>query len=181
MTVTQPISVEDLRRVSSARWLVPILAAMSAETGSRFGALVRTLQLSRSVLSRHLDLLETFGWIARNPGHGHPLRPEYLLTAEGCLIAAWSAGVVRQRAALGLNPNGLGRWSLPVLAELRGGWRRFSELERSLVPISPRALSLVLVQMADVRLVTRDAGQPLPPYGLTARGRDLATTLLFER
>lgn len=154
---------------------------MSAENGSRFSTLLRTLSLSKSVLSRHLDLLEQYGWITRNPGHGHPLRPEYLLTAKGLPIAAGCETVMRQRIQLGLDRNDLGRWSLPVLADLHGGWLRFSELERRLVPITPRALSLALAQLVKVRLVARRYEGPLSVYGLTARGDEFATTLLFAR
>ena len=180
MAHTGPISAEDLRRVSSGRWFVSILAEMSLSGGSRFGTLHRALGLSRSVLSNHLDLLERFGWIARNPGHGHPLRPEYLLTTKGRIIAAWSARVVEQRDRIGLGPKDLGRWSLPMLFELRGARRRFSELERSLLPITPRALTLAIGQMLDVRLVDR-AADPVPLYGLTPRGTDFAASLQRAR
>jgi DNA-binding HxlR family transcriptional regulator len=159
------------------RWLIPILAAMSGEDGSRFGALVRSLGLSRSVLSNHLGLLETFGWVARNPGHGHPLRPEYLLTAEGRMIAAWSEQAMAQRRRIGLEPQSLGRWSLPLLFELLDSRRRFSELERGLRPITPRALTLALDQMLDVRLVDRRMRDLTPIYGLTPRGNDFAAIL----
>src|SRR5687768_10779560 len=112
------IPSEDVRRLSSGRWLAPILAIMSADGGSRFGVLVRRLAISRSVLSRHLQALEGFGWIARNPGHGHPLRPEYLLTREGGVVAAWCERLGEQRARFGLGGGGLGRWSLPLLLDL---------------------------------------------------------------
>ena len=62
---------------------MPLLAFMSRESGARFGVLVRQLGVSRSMLSRQIDALETDGWLCRNPGHGHPLRPESLLTESG--------------------------------------------------------------------------------------------------
>ena len=167
--------------MSSARWLIPILALMSAGNGSRFGAIARSLGMSRSVLSRHLDLLESFGWLVHNPGHGHPLRPEYLLTPPGFLVGTWCERVMTERARLGIAPHDLGRWSLPIMAELRGGWRRFSELERELKPITPRALSLALAQMEKVELVARGIDEQPALYGLTERGRDLATKLRLPR
>ena len=167
----------DVRRLSSGRWLAPILAIMSADGGSRFGVLVRRLGVSRSVLSRHLQALEGFGWIARNPGHGHPLRPEYFLTAEGHMIAAWSEQAMAQRRRIGLDPQSLGRCSLPLLFELRDSRRRFSELERGLQPITPRALTLALDQMLDVRLVDRRMRDLTPIYGPTPRGTEFAAIL----
>ena len=173
------IAQTDLVRLSASRWYIPVLAAM--ESGeARFGVLVRRLGISRSALSRCLDSLETLGWLRRNPGHGHPLRPEYLLTAAGRPIAAWSARVVRERTRLGLGTPDLGRWSLPLVFKLESGWKRFSTLEAELDPISPRSLSLTLKQGLGSRLVTRrleDAFPPLPLYGLTGRGRDLAQAL----
>lgn len=163
-----------IRRLSSGRWLMPILAQMSREDGSRFGGLVRALGLSRSVLSGHLVALERFGLIVRNPGHGHPLRPEYLLTDEGVAVAAWCERVMRERTRLGLEPGSLGRWSLPLIGQLHAGWQRFSQLEQMLTPITPRALSLTVQQARGVDLASTDGRL----YGLTVRGQALATVIL---
>ena len=127
------------------------------------------------MLSRHLVALEGFGWIMRNPGHGHPLRPEYLLSGTGAPIAAWCARVMRERARLGLEPEAIGRWSLPLVGQLQAGWQRFSELERALVPITPRALSLTVQQSIAHDLARRSADRRR--YGLTPRGADLASIL----
>ena len=169
------ISNTDLRRLSSGRWLMPILAQMSREDGSRFSVLLRTLAVSRSVLSRHLAVLETFGWIERNPGHGHPLRPEYRLSPSGVAVAAWCDGVMRQRERLGLEHGALGRWTLPLVRELQPGSRRFADLERALAPVTPRALSLTLQQAQGAEL-TRRAGEPRM-YALTRRGAALAAAV----
>lgn len=174
------IAQTDLVRLSASRWFIPVLAAMDESGEARFGVLVRRLGISRSALSRCLDSLGTLGWLCRNPGHGHPLRPEYLLTREGRPLAAWSARIMRERARLGLAAPDLGRWSLPLLMNLERGWKRFSILETELDPISPRSLSLTLKQGLESRLVTRRleyAFPPLPLYGLTGRGQDLAAVL----
>lgn len=171
------VSPDDIRRLSSGRWFIPLLALMSREGGARFGVLARRLGVSRSVLSRHLDALETAGWLDRCPGHGHPLRPEYLLTAPGRAVAAWCEGVMEQRRRLGLEPDELGRWSLPLLLSLDRSWKRFSTLQAELRPVTPRALSLTLKQMLEVRLVDRrleDRFPPLALYGLTLRGQGFA-------
>ena len=171
----------DLVRLCASRWFIPVLAAMDEAGGARFGVLVRKLETSRSVLSRCLDDLERQGWIGRNPGHGHPLRHEYLLTEAGRPLAAWSHRVMKERRKLGLGNPDLGRWSLPLLLRLDHGWKRFSALEAELDPISPRSLSLALKQSMESRLVTRrleDRFPPLPLYGLTKRGQGFAKALL---
>jgi DNA-binding HxlR family transcriptional regulator len=172
---------DDIRRLSSGRWAIPLLAFMSREGGARFGVLVRQLGVSRSMLSRQIDALEKEGWLCRNPGHGHPLRPEYLLTEAGRPIAAWCERVMEQRGRLQLEPDALGRWSLPLLIDLDRSWKRFSTLQAELRPITPRALSMTLKQMLEVRLVERrleDRFPPLPLYGLTGRGQSLARALV---
>ena len=171
----------DLVRLCASRWFIPVLAAMDEAGGARFGVLVRKLEISRSALSRCVDALESQGWICRNPGHGHPLRPEYLLTGPGRPLAAWSRRVMKERERLGLANPDLGRWSLPLLLRLDRGWKRFSVLESELDPISPRSLSLALKQSMDSRLVARrleDRFPPLPLYGLTRRGQGFAQALL---
>ncbi|MGZ8997286.1 MAG: winged helix-turn-helix transcriptional regulator [Allosphingosinicella sp.] len=174
------IAPTDLVQLSASRWFMPVLAVMDETGEARFGVLVRRLNISRSALSRCLDSLQTLGWLGRNPGHGHPLRPEYLLTQAGRPLAAWSARVMRERARLGLATPELGRWSLPLLVHLESGWKRFSMIEAELHPISPRSLSMTLKQGLESRLVTRrleDVFPPLGLYGLTARGRDFAAAL----
>lgn len=174
------IRPEDIRRLSAGRWFIPLLAFMSEEGGARFGVLLRQLGVSRSVLSRHVDALEEAGWLGRNPGHGHPLRPEYLLTEAGRPIAAWCERVMEERRRLGLERDGLGRWSLPLILGLEPDWKRFSTLQAELAPVTPRALSLTLKQMLAVKLVERrleNRFPPLPLYGLSGAGRSFASAL----
>ena len=172
------IAQEDMIRLGAGRWLMPLLAAMAEqEGGARFAVLARRLAASRSVLSRGLDSLEEEGWVSRNPGHGHPLRPEYLLTEAGRPIAAWCARVMEERERLGLETGDLGRWSLPLLHRLDPGRKRFSRLQAELRPITPRALSLTLKHGLAADLVERRLEESFPPlalYSLTPRGRRLA-------
>jgi DNA-binding HxlR family transcriptional regulator len=171
---------EDLRWLVGSRWFVPLLGLASGEDGVRFAALAARLGISRSMLTGVLDQLLRKGWLLRNPGHGHPLRPEYVLTGAGRPVGAWCQRVMAQRLALGLDRNALGRWSLPVLGRLDRRWERFSWLETQLSPISPRSLSLTLKQLLDVRLVERrleDSFPPRPLYGLTGRGQRLARAM----
>ena len=171
---------EELRRLTAGRWLVPLLAHLADEQGSRFAVMLARLGLSRSVLAESLAALQEAGWAIRNPGHGHPLRPEYVLTAAGAPVAAFCQGVMRQREKLGLEPAQLPRWSLPLIARLDGEKARFSALRAGLRPITPRALSLTLKQLLQVELVDRALEDEFPPiaiYGLTGRGRALAAAM----
>lgn len=174
------IGETELRRLTAGRWLVPLMAHLADERGSRFAVMLARLGLSRSVLAASLATLQEAGWLARNPGHGHPLRPEYVLTATGEPVAAFCQGVMAQRERLGLAPGQLPRWSLPLVARLDRGTARFSALRDTLRPVTPRALSLTLKQMLQVDLVDRALEDEFPPiaiYGLTGRGRELAAAM----
>ncbi|HEX8380030.1 MAG TPA: winged helix-turn-helix transcriptional regulator [Allosphingosinicella sp.] len=173
-------SAEDLRWLVGSRWFVPLLALASGEEGVRFAALAARLGISRSMLTGVLDQLLRRGWMTRNPGHGHPLRPEYVLTQAGRPVGAWCERVMEERSRLGLDPGALGRWALPLVARLDRRWERFSWLEAQLSPISPRSLSLGLKQLLDVGLAERRLEESFPPtplYGLTGRGQRLARAM----
>lgn len=174
------IGDDELRRLTAGRWLVPLLAHVGAARGSRFAAMLEQLGLSRSVLAASLTALQEAGWLIRNPGHGHPLRPEYVLTPAGEPVAAFCQGVMAQRERLGLAPGQLPRWSLPLIVRLDAEKARFTALRDALRPVTPRALSLTLKQMLQVDLVDRALADEFPPiaiYGLTGRGRDLAAAM----
>jgi DNA-binding HxlR family transcriptional regulator len=174
------IADADLRRLVAGRWLVPLMAHVGAAQGSRFAAMLAGIGLSRSALAASLALLQEAGWLRRNPGHGHPLRPEYILTAAGEPVAAFCMKVMAQREKLGLEPGQLPRWSLPLISRLGDDRARFSALRASLAPVTPRALSLTLKQMLSVDLIDRALEDEFPPiaiYGLTGRGLRLAEAM----
>ena len=174
------IADADLRTLISGRWLVPLLAHVGEAEGSRFAIMLVSLGLSRSALAASLDQLQQAGWLRRNPGHGHPLRPEYILTGAGEPVAAFCMKVMAEREKLGLEPGQLPRWSLPLIWRLGDDRARFSTLRNALQPVTPRALSLTLKQMLTVNLVDRALEDDFPPiaiYGLTGRGERLAAAM----
>jgi DNA-binding HxlR family transcriptional regulator len=174
------IADADLRMLVAGRWLVPLMAHVGAEEGSRFAVMLARIGLSRSALAASLAYLQEAGWLRRNSGHGHPLRPEYILTPAGEPIAAFCMKVMAQREQLGLDPAQMPRWSLPLISKLGRDRARFSALRASLAPVTPRALSLTLKQMLSVDLIDRALEDEFPPiaiYGLTGRGFRLAEAM----
>src|SRR3546814_2698980 len=65
-----------LVQLSGHRWLVPLLADLASRKGARLVELIHRLGLSRDSLTRTLQAAAAPGWVRRNPGNGHPLRPE---------------------------------------------------------------------------------------------------------
>jgi DNA-binding HxlR family transcriptional regulator len=157
---------------------VPILAELRRARGSRFVALANRLGIGRDSLTRTLAALVEDGLVRRNPGYGHPLRPEYVLSREGERIAAISELLLAELD--GLVDVALRKWSMPVVRSLGGGALRFSELRASLPGVTGRALTLALKELQEAGLVERTVTDDYPPatvYRLTARGRPLARVL----
>jgi DNA-binding HxlR family transcriptional regulator len=162
------MSTESLIALFHHRWAPPALALLDDRAGARFVELQRTLDVGRESLRRALDALIELGYVRRNPGHGHPLRPEYVITAAG----RGSADVARRASEATTRETLLLKWSVPVLAELRDD-RRFSELRAALPGVTPRALALALRDLESVRLVRREVLPTRPPstvYRATRRG-----------
>lgn len=172
--------MEDLVRLSAGRWLMPLLALAGERGGLRFAEAVRRLGLSRGIARSSLDALVEGGWLVRNTGHGHPLRPEYLLTERGRERSRWCERVLLVRDQVGLAPETLTRWTLPLISELAPGEARFSGLKAALRPVSPRALSLTLKSAIGLGLIDRRLEESFPPkpfYALAARGQPLAEAM----
>ena len=138
--------------------------------------LVNHLGVSRDSLKRTLDALIEWRLVRRNPGHGHPLRPEYLLTKRGARLAPWCVRIMDVLRRLDLEDHGLRKWFLPVAIAIRAGHDRFADLKALLPGITSRALTLALKSLQQTRLVRRSVQDGYPPttcYRLTARSEPL--------
>jgi DNA-binding HxlR family transcriptional regulator len=173
VSTTEPAaeSKADLVDLFHHRWAAPALALVAQRGGVRFVEVQRKLGVSRDSLRRSLDALLELGYVRRNEGHGHPLRPEYLVTDEGRAASALADRVSSSPARDTL----LRKWSVPVLASLDEP-RRFSELRTALPGVTPRALALALRDLEDAGLVRREVRPTRPPstvYQATRRARDV--------
>ena len=168
--------MSTLARLVHLRWAVPVLAELHRGGGGRFVNLGHTLGVSRESLRRTLTFLAASGLIERNPGKGHPLRPEYLLTGSGAQLGEPAAALTDLLRDLGATDVGLKKWSLPVLIQLTDE-RRFSQLSGALPDTSNRALTLTLKDLEAAGLVSRTVTTDYPPatvYAATAPGLELA-------
>jgi DNA-binding HxlR family transcriptional regulator len=160
--------------VSRYRWALPILAQLSVSGGSRFVPLANQLGLSRDALRQTLGALIEAGLVMRNPGYGHPSRPEYVLTELGRDIAPTCVELLRNARRQGIEGVLLKKWSMPIVAAL-GTEARYGELRRAL-GVTPRALTLALKELVSRGLVERRVHTGFPPsttYRLTAKSRTL--------
>ncbi|MHC4696987.1 MAG: winged helix-turn-helix transcriptional regulator [Planctomycetota bacterium] len=162
------------------RWAVPILAELHGAGGCKFVTLVNRLGVSRDSLSNTLPALTEAGWVMRNPGYGHPLRPEYILTRSGARLGPWCSRVRKALRRLGIERIGLRKWSLPIAYALTLGKTRFSQLRAIWPDLTPRSLTLALKDLQGAGVVDRLVADGYPPatyYTLTAKGKRLATSL----
>lgn len=170
------MSTNELSTLLHRRWAPAVLAELSATGGTRFVVLVNRLGAGRDTLSQTLAYLISLGLVRRNPGYGHPARPEYLLTDRGAELAPACGRLLELVEERSLADVALRKWSLPVLVELDRP-RRFSELRAALPGASPRALALALKDLQRTGLVERTVTDDYPPavrYDASPRARALA-------
>ena len=159
------------------RWAVPVLAELHAGRGAKFVTLQRRLGASREAMRAALDDLAERGFVARNPGYGHPLRPEYVLTAKGRRHAPACARLVGLLRRLELWRMGLRKWPLLVTLAIRSCGGRFNDLKAGLPGITARALTMALKALQAAGVVERRVTDDYPPraeYCLTRTGSRLA-------
>ena len=149
------MDIEMLVKLTSRAWSLSILAQMDRGVPGRQASLIAATGAGRTAFRQSLDHLIGLGLIERNPGYGHPLRPEFRLTARGSVIAATANRVetlVRQASEQRLLRRA---WSLPVLGASREP-RYFGEIKSQLSPITDRALSQSLKLLESRRWLQRE-------------------------
>jgi DNA-binding HxlR family transcriptional regulator len=170
-------SLEDLIALGRNRWLAPMLVDLASHRGARFVELLHRLDLPRDSLVRTLEAAKVVGWVMPNPGHGHPMRPEYILTEEGMRLAGAAVAIQSAQKAAGIASEALTRWSLPLMRVIDHGEHRFNGVARALPQATPRAISLGLHGLSEIQLIRRSLVEGRPPatnYSLTETGILLA-------
>lgn len=162
------------------KWSAGILAELARTGGTRVVVLRSRLGASPQALASALEHLVQMGLVAPNPGYGHPLRPEYVLTPEGQAAAAACARITSSTQRLGLPELPGFKWHLPILWTIGQEPMRFREIARRASPITDRALSQSLTLLTENQLVRATLLEVRPPasvYGPTRRARALVNAL----
>lgn len=152
--------------ITSKAWALPILAKLHDGIPARQAALLLATGATRTAFRQSIDHLISIGLIERNPGFGHPLRPEFRLTQSGQVAAEMADEILSdlENEALVLLRRS---WTLPVLTTLRKP-QQFATIKRSLGAISDRALSQSLRGMESRQWIKRqvdiEARPPRPIY-----------------
>ncbi len=170
------MDINFLVNITSRAWALPILAQLHAGVPGRQAPLLSATGAGRTAFAQSMTHLIAIGLIERNPGYGHPLRPEFRLTQMGqsaAKLASQIALVSKEEEQDLLRRT----WTLPVLASLHTP-RHFIELKRDLSPITDRALSQSLKTMEARNWVRRQVDeQTRPPrsrYSAVQTGRKIS-------
>lgn len=173
------MDISTLVKLSSKAWSLTILSLLHAGLAGRQAPLLAASGASRTALAQSLEHLVELGLLERNPGHGHPLRPEFRLTEAGRVAGRLAQDVI---SATGTENLFVVRraWTLPVLATL-GAPRRFGEIGARLPRITDRALSQSLQLLETRQWVRRQvegsARPPRPLYLAVDRGAEISQAI----
>jgi DNA-binding HxlR family transcriptional regulator len=162
------------------RWACPVIAELHRAQGAKFVTLVHALGSNPGAMRQTLDELLALGWIRRNPGYGHPLRPEYLLTRRGDRLAPACVLLDSTFTTLHVQDIARRRWSMPVLYVIGEGPTRFSHIQRALAGATDRAVSLTLKDLSAAAMIARmlvDGRPPSSVYRATPAGAALLPIL----
>lgn len=159
------MDIKTLVNATSKAWSLPILRLLHSGVPGRQAMLLAASGASRTAFVQSLTHLVDTGMVERNPGHGHPLRPEYRLTANGIRVAA-----VANRVLECVDPRDQPiirrAWTVPILVSLHTPCR-YNQIKMVLPKITDRALSQSLKSMESLEWVRRDVdGAVRPPRSL---------------
>ena len=151
-----------LVNLCSRSWALTALGLMARGTSARVSPLAAAAGCGRSAMGASVEHLLKLGLLQRNPGHGHPLRPEYQLTLEGENMAEWAARLVSMTPRETDKTLLRSKWSLPLISCLPEE-RRYSDLRRELRPVTDRALSTCLGHLTQFKCVERRVAHSAAP------------------
>lgn len=147
--------------LTSRAWALPILSSLHEGVPGRQATLLTATGASRTSFAQSMEHLIGMGLIERNPGHGHPLRPEFRLTSVGKTAAeiAHEIKLVSKDEDRDILRKS---WTLPILTSLYRP-RHFNEIKRNLLTITDRSLSQSLKSMEDRNWVQRNVDDIMRP------------------
>lgn len=178
------VAANPLQPLFHRRWCVPILAALHEGRGAKFVTLCHRLAAHQGAVRQSLDHLVEIGLVERSPGYGHPLRPEYILTRRGGVVAPACLRLdgLMGRTSPEVREVSLRRWSMPVLhaiGDLRPA--RFNAIAARFDGITDRSLALALTNLAETAWIERGVEvthrPPLTLYLPTENAADLLAAL----
>ena len=137
----------DFILLCSKAWSIQIMAYMHHKNDPRISPITHHFSASRTSITAALQHLIELKYLRKNSGHGHPLRPAYVLTTKGKAVAEWAAELDNFLEPIDWK---IARrtWALPILREMIPV-SRYGELRSKLRPVTDRALSETLKKLGE--------------------------------
>ncbi len=160
------MDINSFVNITSRAWSIPILAHFHQGVPGRQATLLTATGAGRTAFAQSMKHLIEIGLAERNPGHGHPLRPEFRLTKTGKIAAKMAWGIYQSTEA---RDHDIIRksWTLPILSTLQKP-SYFSDIKRNLHAVTDRALAQSLRGLEEREWIKRDvspiARPPRPLY-----------------
>ncbi len=166
------MTFSDFVKLCARSWSLRALALLATGTPGRLSPLTSAAGCNRNAMAASLERCVELKLIRRRTGHGHPLRPEFELTASGKRAGAAASELLALATTSDLAV--LRRaWSLPVLVRTADA-TSFGAIRDALAPITDRALSQALKQLVATGLIERSVDAAAIPartrYRLSTRG-----------
>ena len=169
------MDISQIVNLTSRAWSLPILAALHSGTPGRQAPLLHATGAGRTAFAQSMDHLIDLGVIERNPGHGHPLRPEFRLTDAG-IKAAEVAHNIQSTTQREHFPLLRRAWTVPILSSLTQP-RQFKDIKTQLPSVTDRALSQSLKLLEGQTWIDRRvdvaAHPPRPIYSAVNAGKEI--------
>lgn len=167
------MDINALVKITSRAWSLKILALMHKGVPGRQAPLLTASQASRTAFRTSLTHLVDLQLLERNPGHGHPLRPEFRLTVDGVQAAKIASNIIDAVPRPAETKILRKSWTVPILAVIESP-RHFIEIKSDLPSITDRALSQSLSLLHEREWLQRDVDvskrPPRPTYRATNIG-----------
>lgn len=167
------MDIDLLVKLTSRAWSLAILAQLHRGTPGRQAPLLAATGAGRTAFAQSLAHLLDLKLLERNPGHGHPLRPEFRLTPQGKAMAAMAAQIDQAAPRKADRPLLRRVWTVPILTIVQTP-QPFGQIRHALPPITDRALSLTLQKLEAQAWVRRQidaaAHPPRPQYAAINAG-----------
>lgn len=167
------MDINSLVKITSRAWSLKILALLHEGVPGRQASLLSASQAGRTALGTSLTHLVDLQLLERNPGHGHPLRPEFKLTVKGAQAAKIASNIIDAVPRPAETKILRKSWTVPILAVTESP-RHFIEIKSDLSSITDRALSQSLTLLHEREWLLRDVDvsrRPLrPTYQATQIG-----------
>ncbi|MEP3890358.1 MAG: winged helix-turn-helix transcriptional regulator [Hellea sp.] len=171
------MDINALVKITSRAWSLKILALLHEGVPGKQAALLTASKASRTAFGASLKHLVDLQLLERNPGHGHPLRPEFRLTPLGARAAKTASNIIAAVPQPAETKILRKSWTVPILAVTKRP-RHFGELKSDLSSISDRALSQSLNLLEGQAWLRREvdiSSRPLrPTYQATQIGINIS-------